>query len=100
MPRKVVITKTAERKLNKLLNYLSENWSEKVKQDFIKKLDYNLEIIKNYPEIFPKSDTKPGLHRAVITKQTTIFYRSNASEIRLVTIFDTRQNPNSLKKDL
>lgn len=100
MSRKVIITKTAEKKLNKLFDYLSENWSEKVKKEFIKKLDHNLEIIKNYPEIFPKSDAKPGLHRAVITKQTTIFYRFNSSEIKLVTVFDSRQHPNKLYKHL
>lgn len=60
MSRKVIITKTAEKKLNKLFDYLSENWSEKVMKEFIEKLDHNLEIIKNYPEIFPKSDAKPG----------------------------------------
>ena len=100
MSRKVIITKTAEKKLNKLFDYLSENWSERVKKEFIKKLDHNLEIIKNYPDIFPKSDAKPGLHRAVITKQTTIFYRFNSSEIKLVTVFDSRQNPRKLYKEL
>ena len=100
MSRKVIITKTAEKKLIKLFDYLRENWSEKVKDEFLRKLDHNLKIIKIHPEIFPESQDKPGLHRAVITKQTTIFYRYNSSEIKLVTVFDTRQNPNSLKKDL
>lgn len=100
MSRKVVITKTAEKKLNELIDYLGENWSERIKKELIKKLDHNLEIIRIYPEIFPKSDAKPGLHRAVITKQTIIFYRYNSSEIKIVTLFDTRQHPNRLYKDL
>ncbi|MDR9456616.1 MAG: type II toxin-antitoxin system RelE/ParE family toxin [Salegentibacter sp.] len=54
MSRKVVITKTAEKKLNELIDYLGENWSERIKKEFIKKLDHNLEIIRIYPEIFPK----------------------------------------------
>ena len=36
MSRKVIITKTAEKKLNNLFDYLIENWSEKVKKEFIK----------------------------------------------------------------
>jgi len=79
---------------------LSVNWSKKVKKEFIKKLDRNLEIIKTYPEIFPESLAKPGLHQAVITKQTTVFYRFNPSEIKIITVFDTRQNPDKLNKDL
>ncbi len=68
--------------------------------NFLEKLDHNLNIIQIYPEIFPESRNKPGLHRAVITKQATIFYRFNSSEIKIVTVFDNRQNPKSLKKDL
>lgn len=100
MSRKIIITKTTEKKLNRLLEYLSENWSEKVKKEFVEKLDHNLEIIKIHPEIFPESVLKPGLHRAVITKQTTLYYRFNSTEIKLVTVFDTRQHPNNLYKDI
>jgi hypothetical protein len=38
----------------------------------------------------------------VVTKQTTFYYRvlKNKKELEIITIFDTRQNPNKLKKDL
>ncbi|EDP98574.1 hypothetical protein KAOT1_15192 [Kordia algicida OT-1] len=36
MGREVKISKTAEIKLEKLFDYLLENWSEKVKANFIK----------------------------------------------------------------
>lgn len=100
MKREVIITKTANKKLDKLFNYLLENWSEKVKLDFIKKLDKKIETIKLHPESFPESNKKKGLHKFVTTKQTTLFYRFNPKKIIIVTIFDTRQNPDKLKKDL
>ena len=43
----------AEDKLQKPFDFLTKNWSSKVKLDFVKKLDRNIEIIKNQPEIFP-----------------------------------------------
>ncbi|SKB55246.1 hypothetical protein SAMN05660776_1867 [Salegentibacter holothuriorum] len=45
MSREVIITKTAEKKLIKLFDYLRENCSKKVKDEFLRKLDHNLKII-------------------------------------------------------
>ncbi|MEO9569936.1 MAG: type II toxin-antitoxin system RelE/ParE family toxin [Polaribacter sp.] len=100
MKREVIITKTAQKKLNTLFNYLIENWSSKVKSDFINKLDKNIDLIKQHPESFLSSKKRIGLHKCVITKQVTLFYRFNAKNIIVTTIFDTRQNPDKLNKDL
>ncbi|MGY5351111.1 type II toxin-antitoxin system RelE/ParE family toxin [Wenyingzhuangia sp. IMCC45533] len=100
MNRTVIISKTAEKKLEKLFKFLLENWSLKVKSDFIKKLDKNINLIKINPESFPQSENKIGLYKCVITKQTTLFYRYTREKITIVTIFDTRQNPNKLKKEI
>lgn len=100
MSRKVVISKTAERKLNKLFEYLIKKWSVKVKKDFVEKLDASIEIIKNQPEIFPESKKGKGIRKCVITKQTTLYYRYNSERINIVTVFDTRQNPNKLDKEI
>ena len=100
MSRSVKISKTAEKKISKLLDYLLENWSLKVKSDFVKKLDRSIDLIKSDPHIFPESDKIPGLHKCVITKQTTLYYRFNSKTIFLVTIFDNRQKPSKLKKEV
>jgi len=98
--RKVVISKTAERKLEKLFEYLIKEWSLKVKKDFVEKLDSSIEIIKNQPEIFPESKKGKSLRKCVVTKQTTIYYRYNSKRINIVTLFDTRQDPNKLDKEI
>ena len=55
MIRKVVISKTTEKKLDKLFSYLIEKWSIKVKNEFIDKLDDSIKLIRNQPEMFPES---------------------------------------------
>ena len=100
MSRKVVISKTAQKKLDKLFEYLVEEWSVKVKRSFVEKLDSSIEIIKNQPEIFPESKKGKGLKKCVITKHTTLFYRYDSKEINIVAIFDTRQNPNKLDEEI
>lgn len=100
MERKVVISKIAEGKLEKLFEYLLKNWSFKVKSDFIKKLDKNISLIKSNPESFPQSAIDPALRKCVVTRQTTLFFKFDEKEIKILTIFDNRQNPDKLKTDL
>ncbi|MGM0636567.1 MAG: type II toxin-antitoxin system RelE/ParE family toxin [Bacteroidota bacterium] len=71
-----------------------------MKIEFIQKLDHNIEIIRNQPEVFPESKKGKKLRRCVITKQTTLYYRFNSKRINVVTIFDTRQNPNKLNSEI
>lgn len=99
MSRVVIISKTAEKKLEKLFNYLLEEWSLKVKNDFIKKLDKSIDVIKSKPKSFPESSINKGLRKCVVTKQISLFYRFDAKNIYILTLFDTRQHPNRLKKD-
>ncbi len=97
MIRDIRISKSASAKLEKLLHFLETEWSVKVKQDFIGKLDKTLHQIQNHPDSFPASDKINGLRKCVVTKQTTIFYKYSDDVIFVVAIFDNRQDPNSMK---
>jgi plasmid stabilization system protein ParE len=98
--RKVVLSEQASDKLEKLLDYLETEWSENVQQNFIKKFDDSVKVISLFPEATEKSNLKKGLHRCVVTEQTTIYYLFNDFEIQIITIFDTRMNPTRLKREL
>lgn len=74
-------------------------WSLKVKTNFIKRLDDYLQIIKQEPESFPESEKVSGLRRCVITKQISIYYEFNDKEIRILSFFDTRQDPDKLNEN-
>ncbi len=100
MTREVVISKLAQRKLEDLFEYLTNRWSERVKQDFIRKLTHFISIIQSYPESVPESEKQKGLHRCVVSKQTTLFYRFDSKRIQVVTLFDTRQQPKKLKSEI
>ena len=99
MNRRVVISPIAEKKLEALLEYLLVEWSLKVKTNFIKRLDDYLQIIKQEPESFPESEKVSGLRRCVITKQISIYYEFNDKEIRILSFFDTRQDPGKLTEN-
>lgn len=91
--RVVRISKTAERKLDLLLNFLVQNWSIQVKNDFVEKLDRAISIIRTQPESFPASSKEKGVRKCLVTKQTTLYYRFDNKNIYVLTIFDNRKNP-------
>lgn len=94
--RIIVLSKLAARKLEELLSYLEAEWSEKVKSNFIHELDKSLLQACKYPLSYEKSQLKSGLHRCVVNKQTTLYYKFDSKKIYVVTIFDTRQHPKKL----
>lgn len=98
--RKVILSKRASVKLEKLLIYLESEWSQKVKQDFIQKLDKSLDRIKIYPESNERSEMKEGLYRCVVTRHTVIYYRFNSSVIMVITLFDSRMDPRKLTSEI
>lgn len=99
---KVYLSELAENKLLLLVDYLLVKWNLKVKNDFIEKLTQKIEQISNQPECCPQSKDFLGLYKCVVTKQTTFYYRIflDENEIEIITIFDTRQNPSQLDKEI
>ena len=98
---KVFLSPQALSKLEKLNEYLLENWNSKVRNDFFEKLTAKFEQISNFPKSCVQSEKRKGLFKCVLTKQTTFYYRiTENNEIEIITFFDTRQNPDKLKKDL
>jgi len=98
MKRELIFSKKAEKSLIDLLEYLELKWSVKVRDKFISKLDKSIYLIQNDPEVFPKSQLNKNQYRYVLSKQTTIYYRYNSKQIRVLAFFDTRQNPTKINK--
>ena len=99
MNREIRLSMRAMKKLDNLLLFLENEWSTKVRNNFIIKLNKSLKQIQKLPDSFPESEKIRGLKKCVVTKQTTVFYKYSETTIYIVTIFDNRQDPNSLIKE-
>jgi len=97
---KVNFSKTAEKNLDDVLNFIEAKWSKKSKDLYLVKFQKAVSIISMNPEIFPKSSVNKKYRKCVITKQSTLLYSFGSNEIRIHTVFDTRQDPNKIKKDI
>ena len=83
--------------LRKIIDYLSENWTQKEIRSFAKKLDKRLEIISINPRLFPQTKKRKNVRRSVLTKQTVIYYESTRDTVSVISLFDPRQAPSKLK---
>lgn len=89
---KVSFSNLAYLKLQHILEYLEEEWSNKVKKRFVAILNEKIEQISNFPESCIKSDFHDNLRMCIITKQTSLLYRINDNEVEVITLFDNRTN--------
>jgi plasmid stabilization system protein ParE len=93
---KIIWSDEALQGLKNIIDYLEQRWTQKEIKKFAKLLDKQLHLIKENPLIFPISNRSKGIRKAVLSKQTTIYYLIDSDKIFLLTLFDTRQDPNKL----
>ena len=89
----------AEQNLNAIFDYLETAWTEREIAAFAKILEASLQNISKFPAMFPFYNEEKRVRRCVLSPQTTIYYRDIPAEnkIVIITLFDNRRNPKSLK---
>ena len=97
MPKRIIWSPSAENDLEKIADYLFENWNAKTAIQFISLVDHLVELISKNPKLFPQINSELKVRKCVITKHNSIFYRLSEKQIDILRIFDTRQNPEKLK---
>ena len=85
--------------LKGIIEYLEKSWTTREIKKFARLLDKNLNLIKENPQAFPKSDHSEYFRRAVISKQVSVFYRIENQVVHIISVFDNRQDPRRLKKN-
>jgi plasmid stabilization system protein ParE len=80
-----------------LLNYVEVHFRLDAALALLDKTERAIDNISKQPELFPVSDKSPAIRKAVITKQTSLFYRIRPTEIQLLHFWDNRRNPDTLE---
>jgi plasmid stabilization system protein ParE len=93
----IVWSKRADKKFEKIIDYLNENFGEIVTRSFIRKIYDFLDILSEFPELGSIENRKKEIRGFTIVKNINIFYRIENETIYLLDFFDNRQNPK--KKD-
>lgn len=85
--------------LRETVHFLSETWNEEIIDRFFLLIDEKIEIIQRNPEIGLKLENSP-FRKLVIHKNTSLFYVNELTQIKILLIWDNRQNPDTLKEKL
>lgn len=84
--------------LESILDYLQERWTQSEVDIFKIRLSKQLDLIVSNPRLFPKSAYNPRLRKAVLSKQTTIYYEISGVNINLAFLFNSHQDIQMIKK--
>ena len=79
------------------IEYLQQDWSVKIGEDFIGRVDEILTQIKVNPYLFPIHRPKDKIHRCVINTRIILYYKIvDSGTIDLLLFWNTWQNPAKL----
>ncbi len=87
----------ARQNLDSIIEYLQNRWTNKEISNFFKKLDKRIDIISRNPHAYPIIDLRSDLRRSILTEQTSIYYEIKTDSVVILSLFDNRKDPDSLK---
>ena len=94
--KNLVLSQKAEKQMENIFQYVEAKFSERIRKELAKKIYNCFKLIENDPELFSFSDYNNSLRKCVVSKRTTVFYQIRKENIVVVSVFDTRQNPNKI----
>lgn len=90
---KVVWTKTAQRRLQEILDYIQQEFGDNAKQQFRSRtMDFTM-LLPEFPEMGTLEIKAKNLRGFQLSKQTRVYYRIKEERITILTFFDSRQDP-------
>ena len=90
-------TEESIKNLEEILEDIAHKWSSKEVENFKRKFGRQLELIVQNPFMFPCSKKRPSLRKAVLSKQTTIFYEVIDNVVYLTYIHINRRDISRIK---
>jgi len=96
---KVLWTPVAAKSLRETVKFITELWDSEVADKFLNQLDYRIKQIVRNPEIAP-SFKNSEFRQIQIHKLVSLFYKSTPDYLRLLLVWDNRQDPSQLFKKL
>ena len=94
----IIWTHTAYKSFDLNIEFIKLKWNDVIVKRFISKTDTTIEKLKVNPFLYPKSNTFPKYHRAVIHKNVNLFYRIDPTQVYIFLFWDNRQDPKFLKE--
>ncbi len=93
----VVWSPASREEYAEILQYVDDEFGTDAALNMMDKVEAAVEQIASFPYLFPFSEIRPDIRRAVITSQTSILYRVTETQIQLLHFWDNRQDPRRME---
>lgn len=91
-------TSESRKTFNQNLEYLAEEWDNRVINNFLDRVEEVLDQIKSNPELYPLHRQIDKVYKCVVHKRIILFYKIvDDKHIDLLTFWNTHQDPDKLK---
>ncbi|MEQ9576682.1 MAG: type II toxin-antitoxin system RelE/ParE family toxin [Marinoscillum sp.] len=97
--KKVIWSPTARKSLRRTSVFISELWNEQVKTEFLNQLNFRVDQIRKNPELAPTFEDSE-VRKLVIHKSVSLYYLNLPEHLRLLLVWDNRQDPAKLYQEL
>jgi len=97
--KKALWTPIASHSIVETVDFISELWNDQVADDFLRQLDYRIEQIQQNPELAPPFKNSE-FRQLIVHKSVSLFYREYEEHLKLLLVWDNRQNPIQLFEKL
>ena len=96
MAKEVVVTHLAIADYEIVTDYLITEWGINVANNFAERFDEVLVLLSKNTSIFPFVDTVKRMQKCILTKHNVLYFIETEDMVKIITIFDTRQDPQKL----
>lgn len=93
MALKVQYTDTFAYTFKVLVEFIQDNWGDKVTKDFMKETDKTIRSISAFPNMYRSSPFDKNVRVAQVRKLSSLFYTVSGEKLSLLYIVDSRQEP-------
>ena len=90
---KVIWSPKAITSMERLAGFLDYKWGKKVTDNLLDEIDKVIAAITQNPALYPLYSNEKHIRKCVIKKRTLLFYKVIKSELHILLVVDSRQNP-------
>jgi plasmid stabilization system protein ParE len=96
MAKEVILTPIAESDYDHVIDYLTFYWGITVVNNFVNRFEKVLLVLSEDAGRFPFVDKAKNMQKCMLTKHNILYFIETDQTVKIVTVFDTRQDPKKL----
>lgn len=92
----IQLTDQAERDLDDIVAFIRQQWSERIKTDFLATVSHKMQLLATMPYMYRASQKEPTVRECIVNSYVTMYYRvlDEKERIEILAFSDNRQQNN------